>query len=55
VPGACVNVSKMHYPSLYKPADIPDLEKYLAHLAPKDRPEWVLGFNEPNFAYGGKT
>lgn len=43
----------MHFPTIWKAGDIPDLDSYLGSLAPNDRPEWVLGFNEPNYAYGG--
>jgi hypothetical protein len=31
------------------------LDNYLGGLSPNQRPEWVLGYNEPNFAYGGNT
>jgi hypothetical protein len=54
-PDPCFGVSTMHFPTIWKAADVEDLDQYLGGLTPELRPEWVLGYNEPNFAYGGTT
>ena len=45
----------MHFPTIWKASYVTELETYLASLAAKDRPEWVLGYNEPNYQYGGSV